>query len=130
MKLNVGYFDQGLGALHSKCLSKYAFWTFFTNEWKRKKSNKIDIKFRKNIFLKWHQTAVGKFFSGNNTCQQGSGANSKKHSLLNFASILLLFLPFLQLFCAKNIEKAYVDQCFECAAPKRLSKYKKLNQSY
>ena len=70
------------------------------------------------------------FFSGNKTLNKRSGANSKTHFLLKFATNFLLFLFFFQLFCTKNAEKAYFDQCLEWAAPKRWLKYSTKVSSY
>ena len=51
-------------------------------------------------------------FSVNKTLDQGLGANSGTHSLINFFAFSS-FLCFLQ-----KSEKAYFDQRLECAAPK------------
>ena len=48
--LFVAFFDQRLGALHSKCWSKSAFSMFFVQKNRnRKKSKKFDAKFSKNM---------------------------------------------------------------------------------
>ena len=40
-----------------------------------------------------------------------------------FCKILLQIACFFKLFGVKNAENDYFDQCLECAAPKRWSKY-------
>ena len=56
---------------------------------------------------------------------QLSGANfkKKKHFLEKFCIKFLAFSSFFRGFFAKNVQKAYFNQCLECPAPKCRSKY-------
>ena len=92
---------------------KYVFIVFHT------------FMYLRTCFHHWKQV----FFSGNKTLNKRSGANSKTHFLLKFATNFL-FSFFFQLFCTKNAEKAYVDQCLEWAAPKCWLKYSTKVSSY
>ena len=92
---------------------------------------------RKYVFIVFSHLYVSKnmfsplktsFFSGNKTLNKRSGANSK--TLAKICNKFLTFSFFFQLFCTKNAEKAYFDQCLEWAAPKRWLKYSTKVSSY
>ena len=75
-KVIVVYFDQRLGAAHSKGWQKYAFSMFFCLEAeKNAKKEKFAAKIRR--FLRLHQTLADGFL-GNKTLDQRLGANFKK----------------------------------------------------
>ena len=70
-------------------------------------------------FLNIQQNAGWDFIPRKTCFLWQKGVKYLSTSVISKKKYFLLFLPFWQ----EVIEKAYFDQCLECAAPKRWSKY-------
>ena len=105
--------------------------TYLKNTWLLTRSSPLCVVFVAftffPLFRSHEQNIIFQVISGayidnlmNFTVNQRFGANLKN---VFFCKIVLQISCFLKLFCTKKVEKDYLDQHFECAAPKRWSKY-------
>ena len=109
----VVYFNQGLGAAHTKCLLKYTFFTFFVLKSKKNFQKKTEI---------WPQ-----FFCKNRFFRLCTKMLVESFILRKYWTLSIKLLYKLRYYsislCTKNIKNAYFDQPLACPAPKRWSKY-------
>ena len=98
----VVYFNQLLGAVHTKPWSKYAY----QKAKKEQKSKKFVAKFSKKHFFQVCTKMLVKCFL------------YKMFKKMLFCCKFLAFFSFYKLSAVKNIKNAYFHQCLGCAAPK------------